>query len=64
MWHMIILYESKACVSTIVCLTMHETTTKSSLIFYLRQQLSTQENQLMALDYYLQRRVAAWEMTQ
>jgi hypothetical protein len=61
---MISLYETKACVITIVCPTMHETTTKSSLIFYLRQQLSTQENQLMALDYYLQSRVAAWEMTQ
>jgi hypothetical protein len=41
MWHMISLYETKACVSIILCPTMHETTTKSSLIFYLRQQLST-----------------------
>jgi hypothetical protein len=41
MWNMISLYETKACVITIVCPTMHETTTKSSLIFYLRQQLST-----------------------
>jgi hypothetical protein len=41
MWHMISLYETKACVSTIVCPTMHGTTTKSSLIFYLCQQLST-----------------------
>jgi hypothetical protein len=32
-WHMISLYETKACVSTIICPTMHETTTKSSLIF-------------------------------